>query len=87
MRNNSGFQLDLITLSSQTGKEQQGRQNWLLKASNDNELSLGRTVITNFPEESGQLHCWRPKEVSTQSYTIHGTKNSSLRATQISRQA
>ena len=34
-----GFQLDLITLSSQTGKEQQGRQNRLLKASNNNEIA------------------------------------------------
>ena len=36
---NWGFQLELITWSSWTGKEQQGRQNWLLKASNTNEAS------------------------------------------------
>lgn len=62
-----------------------GRQNWLLEASND-EVSL-QLVITSFPEESGQLSCWKPREVSTQSYTIHGTKFSGLRYSQISRQA
>lgn len=46
-----GFQWDLITLRSQTGKEQQGRQNWLLLASDNNEVCL-ELVISSFPEES-----------------------------------
>lgn len=58
-----GFQLDLITLSSQTGKEQQGRQSRLLKAEEKQLNSL--RAVDSFPEGSGPLNSWRAKEVST----------------------
>ena len=65
-------------------KRAAGETELAFKASDD-EVSL-QLVITSFPEESGQWNCWKPREVSTQSYTVRGTKNNDLRDSPISRQ-